>query len=281
METKEAFVRSAVKGIESKQEEKKEGNNEQVNNDTSKFSEAEQRAYEKGWRPKEEWDESSGKPWISAEEFERRGELFSRIESQNKEIKELKKAFDMLVDHNRKLEEADKNAAIERLNAMRAEAISNNEGAKVVKIEEQIEEVKKIETKLPEPSKTTSAAFDKWVADNNWYLEDKELHSFADSLGVGYKIQNREKSDEEVYEYVTNNIKKLFPEKFGKPAKKEEAPVDSSPRNRSSSTTSSKSIKVSDLSDDEKKVMNVFVKQRKIMTQDQYLEQLAAAKGIK
>ena len=44
---------------------------------------------------------------------------------------------------------------------------------------------------------------------------------------------------------------------------------------------SSKSIKVSDLSDDEKKVMNVFVKQRKIMTQDQYLEQLAAAKGIK
>ena len=62
METKEAFVRSAVKGIESKQEEKKEGNNEQVNNDTSKFSEAEQRAYEKGWRPKEEWDESSGKP---------------------------------------------------------------------------------------------------------------------------------------------------------------------------------------------------------------------------
>ena len=42
METKEAFVRSAVKGIESKQEEKKEGNNEQVNNDTSKFSEAEQ-----------------------------------------------------------------------------------------------------------------------------------------------------------------------------------------------------------------------------------------------
>jgi hypothetical protein len=85
-----------------------------------------------------------------------------------------------------------------------------------------------------------------------------------------------------VYDHVTKMVKKAFPEKFEtkEAPVKRAAEVDSSNRN-SGGSSRTKGLKVSDLNDDEKRVMNVFVKQRRIMTQDQYLDQLAAAKGIK
>ena len=43
------------------------------------LSEVEIQAMEHGWKPKEQFDESSGKKWRSAEEFMDRKSLFDKI----------------------------------------------------------------------------------------------------------------------------------------------------------------------------------------------------------
>jgi hypothetical protein len=55
----------------------------------------EQRAMEHGWRPKEEW-EGDPEDWVSAREFNRRGELFARIAKYGNENKEMRDSFTTL-----------------------------------------------------------------------------------------------------------------------------------------------------------------------------------------
>ena len=59
----------------------------------------EEQAREQGWRPKEEFDGDESK-WRPAKEFVERGELFGKIDSLGKELKDTKKALKMLQEHH-------------------------------------------------------------------------------------------------------------------------------------------------------------------------------------
>ena len=59
----------------------------------------ESQAREQGWKPKEEYEGDPNK-WRPAKEFVERGELFTKIDSMGKELKETRKALKMLQDHH-------------------------------------------------------------------------------------------------------------------------------------------------------------------------------------
>jgi len=61
-----------------------------------------EKAMAEGWRPKEEYQGDPEK-WVDAAEFLRRGELFSKIELQSKEIKQLKQTMTEFAKHHEKV----------------------------------------------------------------------------------------------------------------------------------------------------------------------------------
>jgi hypothetical protein len=77
----------------------------------------EQQAKEQGWKPKEEFqgDPSNG---ARAKEFVDRGELFGKIDTLGRELKETKKALQMLQEHHSKVRETEYNKALLELKTL-------------------------------------------------------------------------------------------------------------------------------------------------------------------
>ena len=84
----------------------------------STLTSIEEKAISMGWRPKEQF-EGDEEEFIDAKEFVRRQPLFDRIESQNKQLKNVTKALEALKTHYTRVEEAAVQKAINQLKAQR------------------------------------------------------------------------------------------------------------------------------------------------------------------
>lgn len=146
-----------------------------------------------------------------------------------------------------------------------------------------------------------------WVEDNPWYAEDDIMQAAADKLASKYIEQNFDKTADpeshdwdSLFKYVESKMATRFPNQFNEDGSGEEEEEDmeevteetrkpmrrnnrqvaepsQGARKRSGSKTK---LKVSDLSSDEKKAHDEFVHRSKIMTSEEYLEQLEAVKSV-
>lgn len=231
----------------------------------------EEKARSTGWRPKEEWN---GDPdlWIDAKEFVLRQPLFDTISSLKSEIWHLKKDFNQFAEFHKKVADTEYQRAVEDLKEQRKVAAKEGDTEKVVEISDKLESIR-----LKEPPQATPGPvpeFSQWMSQNPWYGSDPELHASADSLGIGYKASNPNATPQQVLDHVSAKIKELYPQKFGS-RRNGSASVEgttNAPSRRSSS------FGEADLNEVEKAAMNTFVK-RKLMTKEQYITELAKAKG--
>ena len=91
-----------------------EENKEAPENGQKELSLMEQRAMESGWVPQDQW-EGDPDAWRPAKEYLDRGELFTKIETQNKTIKEMRRAMDDLRGHHAKVRETEYARALAEL----------------------------------------------------------------------------------------------------------------------------------------------------------------------
>jgi hypothetical protein len=70
------------------------------------YTKIQQQAMEQGWVPKEEF-QGDEETFIDAAEFVRRGELFGKIEHQNREMKLLRQSLEALKQHHSKTKEVE------------------------------------------------------------------------------------------------------------------------------------------------------------------------------
>ena len=82
------------------------------------LSPTEQKAMEAGWVPQDQW-EGDPDQWRPAKEFVDRGELFKKIEDQNRTIKEFKRALDDLKGHHAKTRETEYARALQVLKSQK------------------------------------------------------------------------------------------------------------------------------------------------------------------
>ncbi len=129
---------------------------------------------------------------------------------------------------------------------------------------------------VSEEAKQIHPEFASWVDKTSWYAQDKSLRKFADALGVTYAEDNPELSPTEVLKYVTNQVKRAYPDKFTNPNKTKPAAVDGG----NSSTKVSTSNGSFQLTEDETRVMNQFVRAG-ILTKEQYIEDVKSMRGDK
>ena len=237
------------------------------------------RARESGWVPQEEW---AGDPekWRPAKEFNERGELFGKIDNLGKELKETRKALKMLQEHHSKVKETEFNRAVTELKGLQKKHLEEGNSDEYLKTTELLTDLK-AEQKAREvlgqqqaeqAKNQVDPRFIAWQEQNQWYLKDPEMKQFADTLGLGYAQANPGMEPDVVLEYVSKQIKKTFKEKFENPNRTKPSAVEGG-----SPAASSKKDSV-ELTDDERRVMNTFVRQG-IMTKDEYIAQVKAMRG--
>lgn len=236
----------------------------------------EQEAVVQGWVPKTEFQGEEHK-WVDAGEFIRRGELFKKIEDQNRELKQVRQALVGFKDHYTKVKETEYQRA---LSSLKQEfKLANREGdfEKADRLETQIESVEQeaaeIRKTIVQPQQAeANPEFVSWVNKNDWYHSQAHMKTFADQVGI--KFANLGMSPREVLQKVDQEVRKEFPNKFTNPNREKGSAV-ADPTSRASSRRSDSF----ELTDQERKVMNNLVAS-KVLTKDEYIADLKKAKGV-
>lgn len=239
-------------------------------------------AREKGWRPKEEYNGEPSK-WKSAEVFLALEEPIQKIEALAKELKEQKKASALLLQHHQQVKQSEFKRAYEFLKAQKKEAFEKGDVDKILEIDDQLEMVRETQKQQqqvefqPQATQQTNEIhpdFKSWVDNNKWYETDSTMREMADAIGLTHAQKNTNKSPVEVLTFVTQQIKKMYPDKFTNPNRQTGSGVESPAR------SSVKQDIGFELSDEEKSAMNTFVRQG-IMSKEEYIKELKQIKGIK
>jgi len=241
------------------------------------LSPVQEEALSQGWVPKDEYD---GDPerWVDAGEFVRRGELFRKIESQSKELKDVRKALAELAKHNSKVREVEYARAVEALKAQKKVALSEGDADRVVDLDDKIDLVKdqqkqfqnqQIQETIPQE---VHPELKNWMGNNSWYESNRTMRAWADARGV--ELAEEGKSPREVLKALEGEVKERFKEKFRNPNRDKPGAVEGAVATRRGAGIESEI----ELSDVEKTIMKTLVDGGHI-TKDEYLKQLKAVKA--
>jgi hypothetical protein len=232
------------------------------------LTEIEQRAQDQGWRPKDEWD-GDPEAWRPAKEFLDRGELFKKIDDQNRTIKEIRKALDDLSKHHSKVAEAEYKRALESLKAQKKEALLEQDADKVVDIDERIQVVRDaqknaVPVQVPQAPAELNPIFVSWKDRNSWYEHNEAMRAYADRIGNSLTGM----SPSELLAEVERRVKKEFAHKFENAQRNKPSAVEGS------TNKGTKREEKFQLTDEQRRVAQRFIKTIPGYTMEKYVEEL-------
>lgn len=245
---------------------------------TPQYTEIEQRAIEQGWRPKEEWAGEEDK-WRGAKEFVERGELYGKIDHMGRDLKDTKKALRMLQEHHTKVKEVEYKKAVDELKALQKRHLEEGNSDGYIEATDILTDLK-AEQKAREVVRETTPnqpdhRFVQWTESNKWYNQDAEMRRYADIIGQGYAGQNPDTDPVDVLKYVTAEVKLKFKDKFVNPNRTKASSVEGA-----SNGSAAANKNTFELSEDERRVMNTFVRTG-VMTKEEYIAEVKSMRGTK
>lgn len=250
--------------------------NQEDNNTGVELSPTELKAQESGWVPKEEYTGEEHK-WVDAGEFLRRGELFKKIEDQSKQLKDVRNALNEMKKLHGQVREVEYKRALDTLKAQKKTALEEGDADAVIAADERIdlvkEQVRQLQSEPQDVSQNSGAEhpeFVAWTEQNSWYKNSSPMKAFADALGA--ELARSGNSPSEVLRKVAAEVRKEFPNKFRNPNQDKPGAVEAG---KPAGTSRTGSIT---LSDDERRVMNTFVRQG-VMTEKDYIAELKKVRG--
>lgn len=243
----------------------------ETSSEVKTFTKVEEKALDQGWVPQDDFKGEEHK-WVDAGEFLRRGELFGKIDSQNRELKETRKTLEALQQHYLKVQETEYKRALTDLKKQKKDALIENDVEAVLDVDERIDALR--EDQLKEAAASAKAhqtqassephpEFVAWTNKNSWYENNKPMRAFADARGN--ELQSEGKSPTEVLRLVAEEVRKEFPNKFYNPKRDEAGSVEGSGSQKQSG--SSGKVELSDL---ETTIMKKLVGQG-VLTKEAYL----------
>jgi len=246
------------------------------------YTEAEEKALAKGWKPEEEFD-GPKEQFRSAREFLDRGELLDKIKDQSRELKKVTDIVSSLSEQNRQVYIAGYRRALAELQKHKAEAITDRDPTKLAQVENAIDQTKEAIRQVqaaPAPTQQVgeTQAFKDFKETNSWYNDSSALRKWAHSEAGEFVQNNPNASEEQVYAYIEKQVKKEFPEKFTK--RSNGAPPSPDSEGRGTKTVSgnkSGSFEklLSGMPEDQAKVARDMVK-RGYITKEKYVEDYEA-----
>ena len=227
-----------------------------------------------GHAPKDEWRGDPDK-WVDAQTFVDRGKnripiLNERIRHQSQQINELKATMSQFADHYGSVQKNAYARALRDLKAAQTEAVAEGDTAKFTAVDQQIEHLRANPPNaphIPGPDPSQDPVFQDWLSENKWYQTDKELGSYAESVGNHIRHRNPNLVGADFLSEVAKEVKTRFPDRFGV----KDRPVPTVEGARSAQPRSSKGKSYTQLPSEAKTACDKFVKQG-LLTREQYIK---------
>lgn len=248
--------------------------------DEPEYTSTETKAMEKGWSPDKD-NLPEGKEWIGAGEFLRNERLYNEIHKLKRETQATKRDFEVLKEHHKKVQVAERDKLLTQLKRQKKTALEEDDHDTVVEIDDQIADIKADANKPDEVEEqaVNNEIFNAWVEKNSWYETDADMRQTAEDIGAAHYARTGGKlPPAELYQYVEERIKKLYPDNFSTPkaAKRKSPAVEAAtPTRNAKAKARAPKYTAKDLNDEQRRVMRTFVKSG-AMTEQQYIDELAA-----
>lgn len=238
-----------------------------------------------GWVPKEEFRGDPAR-WTDAKSFVDRGQtelpilrernrtLDRRLESTERELKEVKEVLVEVREFNSRSEERAFNRAKTELEQQRREAVEQADVGAVETIQRQIDELEppKPVTKPATPPNTGTPEVDavtrEWGRQNPWFLTDPEMNATAQAIHTALGKSNPDMPLRENLAEVRRRVMLAYPERFDNPRRQAPAAVAPTTPTTQRRTTGKT---YEDLPPDAKKQCDKFVKQIPGYKREQYV----------
>jgi len=178
--------------------------------DLPELSEIEQKAYDQGWRPKEDFEGPEGN-WKSANQYVSDGEWLGKIKDLNQKVDAQQKSFDERLENANKLNEARRQTELSELKKAQREAVEMADGEAYDNAQTKIDTLeKKPEVQPADPGKDPDIAA--WEADNPWINEaGNEKAPVANGIWSAYTTQNPNASVQQALAHVDTRMSELYP----------------------------------------------------------------------
>ena len=229
-------------------------------NEVPEYTEIEEKAISMGWNP----EGVEGKKNLSAEEFVDRQPLYEDIRSLKKAFRQSKDSIEAMKGMLEGVRQQGYEEAIQKLNEQKKRAMEDENYDGVIKIDEQIaqkREEAKADTVIKNPD------FEEWIDKNQWYENEGEMHDYADFVGQKYLQKNGKDTPlKEVYQYVSEKVKKQFPDFFDEKPRKN--PVEGASRGRSSGA----SYSARDLNETERSIMKTLIRDGTFKNESEFMK---------
>lgn len=252
--------------------EQEQGNEAGEGNDAPQMSATEEQAREQGWVPKDEFHGEEHK-WVDAGEFLRRGELFGKIESQNKELKAIRETLAQFKDHHSKVQEAAYKKAIQDLKAKKKEALLESDADLVIEVDEQLAEVRQAQAAIAAQPKNPAPQeehpeFVAFKQKNSWYESNRKMRLWADDRGS--ELARSGMSPSEVLRTVEREVRQDpdFKHIFENPNRSKASAVEGAPRRGGSQAAAYEPNEI------ERKMAQKFVREGLFKTEKEYYDEL-------
>lgn len=253
--------------VEEEQEIVEYENIEASGGEEQEYSEVELEAIEHGWNP----EGVEGKRNLSAEEFMDRQKFYDDIRALKRENKATREQLDALKKYQGMIREKERERVINELKAKKKLALESEDYDSVIEIDEQMGKLHNEKEEEDTPSQTFNQEFEDWVDRNSWYKNDPDLKEEADTLGNAYfQRKGGNVSPSEVFKYVEQRIKKMYPDKFEKKTAGKKAPSVEGGKRSSAGKNKSK-YSEADLPAEHRQIMNTLVKSGTV-TKEEYLK---------
>ena len=194
------------------------------------FTEIEQKAMAKGWKPLDQW---KGDPaeFIDPEQFLKNHTWVKQIKKQNEQLTQQAKAIEYLVEQNKRTEALTRQKVLEELQQAQQQAASVGDTAAVSAYTDKIIEARVGLDRLAESEVLAKQAVDKFLETNGtWFHSDPHLREFAINHDAMIKRAFPEMSSAERLRKVEQDVKTFFAHKFVPETKPIAAVEASTPR---------------------------------------------------
>lgn len=255
-------------------EQEQEAGVDQQGEELPEMSAVEQKAFDQGWRPEEDFSGPS-ENWKTPKEYIQAGEFMDQINALKGDMSKQKQQFDDRMDNVNKYNKAQTNAKIKELKAKQLEAVESSDTESYVKSQEAIDELQE-EAAPEQATQQTDSAIEDWNTKNPWFFEAGEKSNDAKAFYNSYADANPNATTAQVLAHLDKKIEQFYPSNNENPRRNQPNTTESKSRRPE---RKSKGLTMGDLTAEEKQSWSLFASD--MFTEEQFLKTVADTRKTK